>query len=162
VLYANLLAAYEIVGGAVRLIILVACLACLWLGAARADETEIGMVKTLKGQVFVTHAGARESARIGEKVYQNDTVETGEDGAIGITFVDNTTISLGPQSQIALTSFVFDPQSDKFAFAANLAKGTLMYASGLIGKLSPQSVSVQTPVSTIGIRGTRFLVKVAP
>ena len=43
---------------------------------------------------------------------------------------------------------------------ARIAKGTISYISGIIGRQSPESVKFQTPDATIGVRGTQFLVKV--
>ncbi len=126
--------------------------------AANAQETEIGMVKTAKGKAYILGASGRADAGIGTVVRRNDMLETGDDGALGVTFIDNTTISLGPKSQITLTSYVFEPRSGKFAFVADMTRGTLMFISGLITKLSPDAVSLHTPVGTLGVRGTRFLV----
>lgn len=144
---------------------IVACLALLCLcwslpQAACADEPQIATVKTVKGKAFIISGGVRIEAMIGAAVRRNDTLETESDGAIGVTFVDNTTLSLGPKSELVVTNYVFEPRADKFAFIAHFTKGTLMYVSGLIEKLSPSSVALQTPVGTLGVRGTRFLVDI--
>ena len=139
---------------------IVPLLVCLWAGAALGAEVEIGMIKTLKGNAYVIDGKQRDTASVGEKVHSNDTLETGEDGAMGLTFIDNTTLSLGPNSQITLTTFIFDPNQDNYAFVVNIVRGTFLFVSGIIGKVSPRSVAIETPVSSIGIRGTRFLVKI--
>lgn len=128
--------------------------------AALADEAEIGMIKTIKGKASVVTGSTHSPAAVGTVLHQNDGLETGPDGAIGVTFVDNTTLSLGPNSQVTLSKYVFDPRGNKFAFVADMAKGSLMYVSGLIAKLSPEAVALHTPVGTVGVRGTRFLVDV--
>ena len=92
-------------------------------------------------------------------MHQDDVVETGADGAVGITFKDNTTISVGPDTKMALDEFVFAPEQEKYGFKAHMLQGTLYYVSGTIAKLAPESVSMSTPIGTIGIRGTRYLVK---
>lgn len=127
---------------------------------AAAQEARIGTIKTVKGTARVVSGSDSVSAAIGTAVRQNDAIETGEDGALGVTFIDNTTLSLGPRSRITLSKVVFNPDKGDFAFAAQLAKGTFMFVSGGIAKLAPQAVAITTPSSTIGIRGTRFLVKV--
>jgi hypothetical protein len=127
---------------------------------AVAQEARIGTIKTVKGTARVVSGSDSVSAAIGTAVRQNDAIETGEDGALGVTFIDNTTLSLGPRSRITLSKVVFNPDKGDFAFAARLAKGTFMFVSGGIAKLAPQAVEITTPSSTIGIRGTRFLVKV--
>lgn len=129
--------------------------------AARGDEAEIGMIKIVQGTAYVTGADGRSDAAVGRILHQNDALETGPDGAIGVTFVDNTTLSLGPNSQITLTKYVFEPRENNFAFIAEMTRGTLMWVSGLITKLSPDAVSLHTPVGTLAVRGTRFLVDVS-
>ena len=144
-----------------RLIVALAASFALLLGSAAAQEDGwIGTVKTLKGEARIVGAGGAIPAEIGSALHQNDVLETGKDGALGVTFIDNTTLSLGANSRITLTKVVFDPDKSNFAFLANIARGTFMFVSGGIGKLSPQSEQITTPVGTIGIRGTRFLVKV--
>lgn len=134
---------------------LVVLLAC----AAAAEDTRIGTIKTLKGEARIVGQSGGAPA-VGGAVYQNDTLETGADGALGLAFIDNTTLSMGPKSRITLTKVVFNPDQKDFAFATNIVKGTFMFVSGSIAKLAPQTVQITTPVNTIGIRGTRFLVRI--
>jgi hypothetical protein len=129
---------------------------------AAAEDGRIGTIKTLRGAAQVIAAAGVVAATIGGAVHQNDTLETGTDGAIGVTFIDNTTLSMGATSRITLTKVVFNPDQGDFAFASNIVKGTFMFVSGSIAKLAPQTVQVTTPVSTIGVRGTRFLIKIEP
>jgi hypothetical protein len=135
---------------------LVVLLAC----AAAAEDTRIGTIKTLKGDARIIGQDGSVAASIGGAVQQNDTLETGADGALGLAFIDNTTLSMGPKSRITLTKVVFNPDQNDFAFATNIVKGTFMFVSGSIARLAPQAVRITTPVNTIGIRGTRFLVRI--
>src|SRR4051794_241048 len=138
---------------ACSIVLLLAC------GAA-AEDTRIGTIKTLKGDARIISQAGGVAATIGGAVQQNDTLETGPDGALGLAFIDNTTLSMGPKSRITLTKVVFNPDQNDFAFATNIVKGTFMFVSGSIAKLAPQAVRITTPVNTIGIRGTRFLVRI--
>lgn len=141
-------------------VILLVCVGLQFPDAAIADQAEIGMIKTLKGTGTITAQDHKSDATVGALLHQNDTVETGADSALGITFIDNTTLSLGPHTQIALTQYVFQPRENKFALVANLTKGSLEFISGLMAKLSPESIALHTPVGTLGVRGTRFLVDI--
>lgn len=129
---------------------------------ASADDTAIGMVKSISGRAFIVAGGRARSAAIGVPVYRDDSLETEAGGALGVAFTDNTVLSLGPHSQLTMTDYRFQPRSGKFAFVARLAHGTMMYVSGLIAKLAPDSVAFHTPVGTIGVEGTRFLVDIGP
>ena len=50
------------------------------------------------------------------------------------------------------------PKNSRYEFSLYMARGTAIYSSGKIGKLSPESVKVNTPTATVGVRGTRFII----
>ena len=92
----------------------------------------------------------------GTKVEMNDAVRTTQ-GKVGITFQDDTKVQVSENSRLVIDDFVYDPNSKKGGrLAVNVASGTVRYASGQIAKNNPQSVAVNTPVATIGVRGTDF------
>lgn len=128
-------------------------------GAAVAGET-IGVVRTASGDAAVTRVGGTLPASPGLKVMVGDTLVTGRDGSLGVILRDNSSLSIGPESRLVLRSFLFSPAEGKFDLVARITRGTMAYLSGLIGKLSPESARFETPTATIGIRGTRFAVKV--
>ena len=137
---------------------LVAILCAMGL-SARADEAPVGFIKTLSGTATLTHGAVATDAALAMPVYQNDRLETGSDGALGITFRDNTRISLGPNSRIELKHFVFQPAAEQYGLILGLAYGTLEYISGLTEKLAPDAMSIETPGFTVGARGTRLLIR---
>ena len=128
--------------------------------ASAADSAAVGHVKSVSGVVSVHHAGTPQAAVLGTPVYQGDELRTGKDGSIGVTFIDNSMLSLGSDSLLVVDSMVFDPVNNDLGFTTSLEQGTLVMISGLVAKLRPDSVQVNTPTSTIGIRGTRFAVNV--
>ena len=127
--------------------------------SARADEAPIGYVKTLSGTATVTHGGIATAAALAMPVYEHDRLETGGNGELGVTFRDNTRISLGADSRIELKHYVFKPASEEYGFLLRLAHGTMEYISGLTEKLAPDAMSIETPGFTVGARGTRLLVR---
>jgi hypothetical protein len=126
---------------------------------ARAEDEVVGRIKVLTSPATVTSGSQVVQAEVGTPLHANDVVETGEGGAVGLSFKDDTLISLGPKSKLTIDEFVFTPAEEKYSFATKMARGTMYYVSGTMAKLAPDKVSVATPVGTIGIRGTRFLVK---
>ncbi|NQV99623.1 MAG: FecR domain-containing protein [Rhodospirillales bacterium] len=128
---------------------------------AELPDGGIGEIKTLDAGTFVIRGDARESAALGGIVFQGDEFETDSQGAVGITFIDGSTLSLGSDSYMEIDAFIFVPQDEKLGFAVHFLKGTAMYLSGRIAKLSPEDVKISTPLATIGIRGTRLLIQVA-
>jgi hypothetical protein len=128
-------------------------------GAAVAGET-IGLVRTMSGDAAVTRGKTSLPAVPGLKLMAGDILLTGRDGSLGVILRDDSSLSIGPGSRLVLRSFQFSPSEGKFDFVARISRGTMAYLSGLIGKLSPETVRIETPRATIGIRGTRFALKV--
>ena len=128
--------------------------------SAEFPENAIGQVKTLKVGALVVRGEIREVIQHGSSVFVNDVIETDSEGAVGITFVDGSVLSLGPESQFEIEEYLFAPHDEDVAFGAKIVKGTLMYLSGRIAKLAPEKIRLTTPFATIGIRGTRFLIQV--
>ncbi len=132
-------------------------------GLALADDA-IGYVKTLTGEAWVKTAGKEVKAAPGTQVYLGSVLVTSKTGSMGVTFKDSTRMSFGPDTQMTVDEYLYAPAQTqgKLKLSTSLSKGTLNYVSGLIAKLQPDAVNVRTPGGTIGVRGTQFLVKVAP
>lgn len=121
---------------------------------------EAGRVKVSKGEVQIERDGKRLPAPVGAAIHARDTVRTGPDGSVGITFQDNSLLSAGPNSELVIERFVFDSTTHKGEFDTALKKGTLAVVSGKIVKQSPEAMRVKTPAAIMGVRGTEFVVKV--
>ncbi len=147
-----------------RAIIPMLCAAILVIvsGAASATGPEIGHIKTVSGDASIVRDGDRIPAMLGEPVYESDSIETGDDGSIGITFTDNTMFSAGPNTTLMLTEFAYESSSFEGNMLADLLEGTLSVTSGDIAKSSPEAMRLRTPSAILGVRGTRFLVRVDP
>lgn len=131
-------------------------------GVARAADGEaIGRVKTVQGAAYLVRGGDQVAAAVGSEVRVNDGVKTAGDSAMGIAFRDNTTLSVGPESEMTIDDFAFEPKDDKLTFSTALTQGTFVFLSGQIAALRPDAMKISTPGGQIGIRGTRFAVKVA-
>jgi len=131
-------------------------------GEAIFAETSpiIAVLQKVSGTATVVRQGRTIPAKIGLDIYQYDTLRTGRDGAIGVLFTDDTSLSLGPESMLVIDEFVFAPRQGKYSIAIRMLKGTVAYCSGLISKLAPESAHIETPTSSIGIRGTKFVARV--
>ena len=138
------------------------CLICalaLCAASAWADDVEIGFVKTVSGPAKLWRNDVSLAVGPGTAIYEGDRLETGGGALMGITFRDDTRISLGEKTQFVIRRFVFKPAEQQYGLVLRLVIGTLQYIAGLTGKLAPQAISVETPQFTIGVRGTRFLVR---
>ena len=125
-----------------------------------AEAPPIAQIKKVTGQAAVLRSGERQPAKVGDMLFVKDVIETGSDGAIGITFVDNTVFSTGPNSQFALDEFQFDSNNFRGSMLADMRQGTLAVVSGDIPRSSPGAMKIKTPTAVLGVRGTTFAVQV--
>lgn len=123
-------------------------------------EEAIGYVKTVTPTAVLIFNQQAAPAVIGSPVYVNTLLKTDKNGSIGITLKDNTVLSFGPDTEFEITQYVYHPETEQLKLDMGLIKGTLQYISGVIAKLKPNAVKLNTPAGIIGVRGTRFVVKV--
>ena len=133
-------------------------LLALLSGPALADEA--GRVKTVKGTAHIERSGQQVAVAVGTVVEQADRLITGADGAVGITFRDNSVLSTGPNSVLEISKFAFDTTTHEGVFESKLEKGTLSAVSGKIAKQKPEAMRIVTPSTILGVRGTEFYVQV--
>ncbi len=105
------------------------------------------VVKTVTG---ILEGDVRQLA-YKDDIYHNEIIETFDESATEITFLDDTLLSLGPNSKITLDRFVFDPNPDASSFVMTITTGALRFVSG---KLPSKAYKIHTPTATIGVRGT--------
>ena len=132
-------------------------------GAATAlstQDTVIGSVRSLAGDVFVVHSGQKTIPEIGTRLYVKDVLYTAKNGSMGIVLRDDTAMSIGPSSELVLKEFIFQPKDGLFSSITGFVKGTLVYISGRIARLSPAAATVESPVGIIAVRGTKILVNI--
>ena len=90
-----------------------------------------------------------------------DTVLVGSRAEAGITFRDNTRVSIKENSRLVIDSFVFDPnRSDAGRMAMRVTLGTVQYTSGQIARNNRQNLNIATPTATIAVRGTDMAMSV--
>jgi hypothetical protein len=122
---------------------------------------QIGQIKTLNGEVFIIRNGTKMPALARDLLQQADIIETGTEGSVGITFIDNSRFSAGPNTRIELKQFQFNPTTHDGDFLTNMDRGTLAVISGHIAKRSPEAMKIKTPTTILGFRGTKIVVKVS-
>ncbi len=137
-------------------LILFLCSAALLIG----EETPAGYLKTVKGDAQIIRRGEALPARAGDKIFKDDLIRTGANSSLGMTFKDDTLLSLGPNSRISIKDFAFSPAEGRMSFAARILRGTVVYLSGIIAKLAPDAARLETPYANIGFRGTQVAVQV--
>ena len=128
------------------------------LGAS--DASAIGTVATVTGEAFVSHAdGSREALVQGAQIHMGDVVETGSSGSLGIDFVDGTALSLSESARMVIDAMIYDPAGSDNSASLSLVQGLFVLVSGDVAKTG--EMTIDTPVSTIGIRGTSVAIQAA-
>jgi hypothetical protein len=126
---------------------------------SQAQTEPIGYVKVVTGEAWVTNAGQRVRAQRGTPVLLGSQLRTQAGASLGVSFKDNTMMSFGPDTELTVDEYLYEPADEQLKLSTRLMRGTLNYISGVIAKLKPDAVSVRTPMGVIGVRGTQFLVK---
>jgi hypothetical protein len=138
--------------------LILAC-GCMAIADALAADPA-GVVKTLKGTVQVERDGGRSGAAIGSEVYGSDRIVTGPASSVGITLRDNTQLSAGANTILDLDKFAFNTTTHDGVLEASIKRGSLAVISGSLAKANPDAVRFSTPTTTLGVRGTAFIIEV--
>lgn len=128
--------------------------ACYPLSALAAA----GKVEFVIGNVAVIGADGRSRPLTkGADIDAGDTIQTGN-GRVQVRFIDGGFISLTPDTEFKVNEYNYSGKADgteKGFFG--LVKGGLRAVTGAIGHTNKKTYVINTPVATIGIRGTEFL-----
>ena len=122
----------------------------------------VGEIDKATGVITITSVdGVVRQVVSGDPVYSGDVIVTGDTGAFGIIFVDNSTMSMSENGRIVLDELIYNPKDYTGSQVFDIVQGAFVFTSGLIGTHDHDSVTVNTPVATIGIRGTKYSVDVS-
>ena len=135
-------------------------LALLFFGSlsAKANE-ELTIEKQLVGIVGATSGTVKTETRelkTGDKIYLNETIFAGTGSGTQILLLDQSTFTIGEDSEVVMDTFIFDPATNDGKIVASVKQGSLKVISGLISKKNPDSLTVEVPEGTLGSRGTEF------
>ncbi|WGD54495.1 FecR family protein [Bradyrhizobium sp. CB1650] len=122
----------------------------------------IGKVVAATGSVTIEHTGAvvvqanlpdqAAQTKVGDVVYLGDVVRTGADSRISINFTDGSSFNLSSNAHMTLDEYVYEPAGKANSTFFNISKGTVTFVAGQVAKTG--DMKVDTPVATMGIRGT--------
>ncbi len=124
----------------------------LLAGATTAQaQQRIGEASSVRNQVSRVNAGGSVGLSSGGSVFRNETVRTGRQSSAKLVFLDQTNLAIGPTSSVVLDRFVFSGGGSAQAVSVNLARGVFRFTTGVLDK---RAYKINTPVATIGVRGT--------
>ena len=118
----------------------------------------VGNVATLQGSASVTRNNATSALALRDPVYKNDVLQTNTDGTLGITFDDETTFTLKPNTNLTVDEFVYQEGGTDNAAIFNVVRGTAAFVAAEVAHTG--NMKIDTPTSSLGIRGTTGLVEV--
>jgi hypothetical protein len=125
---------------------------------AQQAPDPVGSVATLQGSASVTRNNATSALALRDPVYKTDVLQTNVDGTLGITFDDETTFTLKPNTRLAVDEFVYEEGGANNAAVFNVVRGTAAFVAAEVAHTG--NMRIDTPSSTLGIRGTTGLVEV--
>ncbi len=123
-------------------------------------ETSAGSVEKFRGSVGAERNGAKSTLNEGSEILSGDTITTGVNARLRIRFLDDSTLTVGENAKILIDEMVYEPAGrspESGKQAIKFVSGVFSYVSGKIGKSVRTNVALNTPVATIGIRGTRVV-----
>jgi len=130
---------------------------------ARADiPVEMaGVSAAVTGDVTLNKAGGEVGILVesGMPVYLGDRIITSPQSGMQILLLDETVFTIGPDSDVAIDEFVYDPATGDGRIVADMARGVMRFVTGKIPLNNPSSMDVNLPVGSIGIRGTIGLIR---
>ncbi len=115
----------------------------------------VGTISELQGEAQVIRAdGTEEALSRGMEVYQGDTINTADGASVNVTFSDDSNFAVSEDSSLVIDEYVYDGTTEAGVSNFSMLKGMFVYTSGMIGRDDPDDVHIETPVGSIGIRGT--------
>ena len=135
--------------------------------AAAQSGTRAGVASAVRGPVqqisFRTpQAGVGRDVTGGQEIFLGDRIVTGAGGGLQILLLDGTTFSVGPNSNVVIDEFVYNPANGEGHLTASITRGTLRVISGRLSRQDRESIRIKLPVATVGIRGTMTMFSGGP
>lgn len=114
-----------------------------------SDESPVGFIQELSGEGTITHTdGSVSPLNMGQPVYEGDIIETASNGAVNITFSDESSFAVSEDSRVAIDEYVYDNSgAGEGSQNFSVLKGMFVFTSGLVGRDDPDDVHIQTPAA---------------
>ena len=116
------------------------------------EKQLVGIVGAISGTVKTEN----RELKTGDKIYLNETIVSGANSGTQILLLDQSTFTVGEDSEVVMDTFIYDPATNDGKIVASVKQGSLKVISGLISKKNPDSLTVEVPEGTLGSRGTEF------
>ena len=126
--------------------------------ATQSGDDEVGNVASVQGNATATRNGVSRRLNVQDPIFKGDLLRTGATASLGITFDDETTFNLSANATITVDEFVYEEGGKNNSALFKIARGTVAFAAHQVAKTG--DMKIETPTSTLGIRGTSGVVEV--
>lgn len=126
--------------------------------APQPDADEVGNVASVQGNVTATRNAVSRPLKVQDPIFKGDLLRTGAAASLGVTFDDETTFNLSASASITVDEFIYQEGGRNNSALFKIARGTVAFAAHQVAKTG--DMKIETPTSTLGIRGTSGVVEV--
>ena len=131
----------------------------LAMAAEPAVAQSIGRIKNVtQGGIEVVRSGEKLRGNSGFRLREGDIVVTGVGQRAGITFVDDTRLVVAPRSRMIISRYRYDRVRRTGESQMRIERGKVGVDSGDLSRSG--RLKFRTPTSTLGVRGTTFVIEV--
>jgi FecR protein len=123
-------------------------------------KESVGQIIQARGKRFAISAkNKKRELDIGEEIYVGDRIYTGVDGFLRLSMIDDAKIDLRCNSEVVIEDYKLMRAGNRSIIY--LIKGSLRKITGSIGKFADDVYEMKTPMSTVGVRGTDYALRVS-
>lgn len=131
----------------------------LAMAAQPAVAQSIGRIKNVtQGGIEVVRSGEKLRGTSGFRLREGDIVVTDVGQRAGITFVDDTRLVVAPRSRMIISRYRYDRVRRNGESQMRIERGKVGVDSGDLSRSG--RMKFRTPTSTLGVRGTTFVIEV--
>jgi len=128
---------------------------CLLPALPASAAEQAGVSAAVRGQVALTREAIVGRQVVGgEPILLQDAIHSGTRSGMQILLLDETVFTIGPESELVIDEFVYDPKTHAGKLGAEITKGVFRFVSGKIAHEKPEDMNVKLPAGTLGVRGT--------
>ena len=129
---------------------------------AQADA--VGRLTLVEGRVDILRGGQLPATpvKVDDGVQTGDVLRTKSLSKAQITFIDNSTLTISPESRVGIEAYMFDSAQNKRNAVVQLFQGLAHVVVSKVFKSAEPDFVVKTHTAIMGVRGTEFGIRLHP
>lgn len=143
------------VPGSIRIVALTLAAGAAAAAWAAEERPQVGGVEQLQREATASYESEKRPLAVDDAVFFQDLIETGGGARLAIALEDGTDLNLGENASLRIDEFVYEPDSDTGKLGLSILEGAFLYVGGDAENRQDSQVDIDTPVGTLGVRGTR-------